>query len=257
MKKKFDLSASTQESELVLNGEYTDEELTNVQRMFLNNMQRISQKKISTNFITTDEFDGKMKKWRETTSTSPSGRHLGHYKVLVSTIDRSLQENVVKNLQSIQKDIKMCYIGLINYCVKHRYSLNRWKTIVNMMIYKEPGNVKIHRLRVIHLYEADQSLLWGIKWGERMRAAINNKTLHPGQYGGLPGRSCTSLTFFEELRFDYASLTRFPFANFDNDACSCYDRILCALASLAGKNTGFTKTSSLFTLLPWKKPSSN
>ena len=120
MKKKFDWSASTREAELVLKGEYTDEELTNVQRMFLNNMQRVSQNGISTNFITTDEFDGKMKKWRETTSTSPSGRHLGHYKVLVSTIDRSLQEDVAKDLQSIQKDIKMCYIGLINYCVKHR-----------------------------------------------------------------------------------------------------------------------------------------
>lgn len=39
MKKKFDWSASTQEAELVLNGEYTHEELTNVQQMFLNNMQ--------------------------------------------------------------------------------------------------------------------------------------------------------------------------------------------------------------------------
>ena len=94
-----------------------------------------------------------------------------------------------------------------------------------MMIYKKPGNVKIHQLRVIHIYQADQSLLWVAKWGERMRAAVNKKTLHPGQYGGLPGRSCTSLTFFEELQFDYASLTRLSFANFDNDACSCYDRI--------------------------------
>ena len=68
-----------------------------------------------------------------------------------------------------------------------------------------------------------------------MRAAANEKKLHPGQYKGLPGHSCTSLTFFEELRFDYASLTSLPFANFDNDACSSYNRILTALASLAGK----------------------
>lgn len=40
MQKNFDWSASTQEAELVLNGEYTDEELTNVQPMFLNNLQR-------------------------------------------------------------------------------------------------------------------------------------------------------------------------------------------------------------------------
>ena len=110
-----------------------------------------------------------------------------------------------------------------------------------MMIYKEPGNVKIHRLRVIHIYEVDQSLLWGVKWRERMRAAVNEKTLHPGQFGGLPGRDCTSLTFLEKLRFEYSTLTRFPFANFDNDACSCYDRILTAIDSLSGKKYGVHK----------------
>ena len=65
-----------------------------------------------------------------------------------------------------------------------------------MMIYKELGNIKIHRLRVIHLYEADMGLLWGAKWGKSMRKAVQENTLHPGQYGGLTGRDCTSVTFF-------------------------------------------------------------
>ena len=85
-----------------------------------------------------------MKSWRETTSTSPSGRHLGHYKVLVSDIDRSLTPNEQETLRDIQKDIARAYVGIVNYCIKHRYSLHRWKKIVNMMIYKEEGNVKIH-----------------------------------------------------------------------------------------------------------------
>ena len=107
-----------------------------------------------------------------------------------------------------------------------------------MMIYKEPGNVKIHRLRVIHIYEADQSTLWGEKWSKSMRKAVNEKTLHPGQFGGLPGRDCTSLTFLEEVRLEYSVLTRYPFSNFDNDASACYDRIVCSIASLAGKKFG-------------------
>jgi hypothetical protein len=86
--------------------------------------------------------------------------------------------------------------------------------------------VKIHILRVIHLYEADLSLLWGVKWREGMHKAIKTKLLHQGQYGGLPGRYCTSLTYLEELRFDYSKLTRCPVANFDNDATACYDCIL-------------------------------
>ena len=71
--------------------------------------------------------------------------------------------------------------------------------MTNMMIYKEPGNIKIHRLRVIHLYEADMSLMWGEHWKRAMREAVDRKTLHQGQFGGLPGRDCTSVCFMEEL----------------------------------------------------------
>ena len=85
-----------------------------------------------------------MKAWRESTTTSPSGRHLGHYKLLIAIIDRSLDKEERKRLQQIQQDIMSCYIGVINYTIKHCYSLERWRTIMNNMIYKEPGNVKIH-----------------------------------------------------------------------------------------------------------------
>jgi hypothetical protein len=36
--------------------------------------------------------------------------------------------------------------------------------------------VKIHRLRVIHLYEADLNLLWVVKWRESMHKAIKTKS---------------------------------------------------------------------------------
>ena len=238
MSREFNWNATTEVAELVLEGDYDDEELTDIQRMFLDNMQRVASEETSSKYLSADSFDRKMKSWKEKTSTFPSGRHLGHYKAIVSTIDRSLEEDEIVDLKMIQNDIKKCYLGLINYCIHHRYSLKRWKTIVNMMIYKEPGNVKIHRLRVIHIYEADQSTLWGEKWSKSMRKAVNEKTLHPGQFGGLPGRDCTSLTFLEEVRLEYSVLTRYPFSNFDNDATACYDRIVCSIASLAGKKFG-------------------
>jgi hypothetical protein len=105
-----------------------------------------------------------------------------------------MKEDERDEYKDLQKSIRQCHIHMINYCIKHRYSLTRWKTIVNMMIYKEPGNVKIHQLQVIHLYKADLSLLLGIKWRLGMHNALRQKTLHQGQYGGLPGRDCTSLT---------------------------------------------------------------
>ena len=164
LSRKLNWSASTEAAELVLNGEYDDAKLTEVQRMFLDNMQRVASEEISSSkYLNIDQFEGKMKAWKEKTSTSPSSRHLGHYKALVSTIERSLEDNEITDLKLIQTDIKKCYLGLINYCVHYQYCLKRWKTIVNMMIYKEQSNVKIHRLRVIHLYKANQSTLWGEK----------------------------------------------------------------------------------------------
>ena len=94
---------------------------------------------------------------------------------------------------------------------------------MNNMIHKEPDNVKIHRLRVIHLYEADLNFILGLKWKDAIHKAQTSGTLHPGQYGSRPGREANTVTLLEELRLDYSLLTRRPFANFDNDAMVCYD----------------------------------
>jgi hypothetical protein len=241
MKHKFNWNASTEEAELVLEGNYNNEDISEISRLMLDNMTRVTEVDNMPRFVTTKEFAGKFCAWRESTSTSPSGRHLGHYKVLVATIDKSLMKSKRETLQKIQDDLISCYVGLMNYSIKNQYSLDRWKKIVNMMIYKEEGNVKIHQLRVIHLYEADLGFLWGAKWGKAMKKAVKDKSLHQGQYDGLPGRDCTSLTYLEELRFDYLLITRFSLANFDNDAAACYDHIICSIASLAGRKYGIHK----------------
>ena len=115
-----------------------------------------------------------------------------------------------------------CHIKVINYVIKHRYSLERWRTIMNNMIYKEPDNVKIHQLPVIHIYiyiyKADLSLMQGVKWGSSMQTSVNERTIHRGQYGRLPGRDCTTITFLEEAQLDYSLLTCYSYCTFDNDA---------------------------------------
>ena len=106
------------------------------------------------------------------------------------------------------------------------------------MIYKEKGNVKIHKLRVIHLYEADYNFLVGVVWREAIQHAQQLGKINQCQYGGYPGRDCTSVTYLEELRRDISLLTRTAYSNFDNDAASCYDRILMSIASLSGRKYG-------------------
>ena len=47
--------------------------------------------------MTFDEFKKAMRKWNDKTSTSPSVRHLGHYKCLLVNY-RKLQETIYKNV---------------------------------------------------------------------------------------------------------------------------------------------------------------
>ena len=75
---------------MTFSGDYSDEEFDEIQQLYINNMKRVTAEDAAKRFVTESEFKGKVKVWRETTSTSPSGRHLGHYKVLYSTINHSL-----------------------------------------------------------------------------------------------------------------------------------------------------------------------
>ena len=88
------------------------------------------------------------------------------------------------------------------------------------MLYKDPGNTKIHCLQVIHLYEANLNFLMGVKWKEGLHHAEKQNTLHPGQYGSHLGRDPKTVTLLKELCLDYLMLVRQPFVNIDNDANS-------------------------------------
>ena len=76
--------------------------------------------------ISEDEFIGKLKVWRESTSTSPSGLHLGHYKALVarhqhSEVDQddtgALQAEKAE-LDMMQRELRKLHVRLVNYALE-------------------------------------------------------------------------------------------------------------------------------------------
>ena len=85
-----------------------------------------------------------MKVWREGMTTSPSRRHLGHYKSLFTVINHSLESDNHKGLKELQERIAGYYEAILNYAIRHNYSYKKWKQILTFMIYKEHGNVKVH-----------------------------------------------------------------------------------------------------------------
>jgi hypothetical protein len=182
-----------------------------------------------------------IKKWPERTSTSPSGTHLGHYHVLWRY--RSLPEDVPKGVQVIagQEFLIDCHVAMLNYSLKFGHSFDRWKDVVNVMLMKDPGNPKIHRLRVIHLYEADYNLLLAVKWRSAMHHAEDHHLLNDGLYGSRAGPSAHEPVFIELLQNEIYKVSMKPGINFDLDATSCYDRILAAIAAVTSRAKGMTK----------------
>jgi hypothetical protein len=79
--------------------------------------------------VTLEEWTGKMKSWKETTSTSPSGMHLGHHKTLIKPFlpDNPPPETPPEllELESQRQDIAQAQVDLLNLAIKNQYTYER------------------------------------------------------------------------------------------------------------------------------------
>ncbi|KAG7367974.1 endonuclease/exonuclease/phosphatase family protein [Nitzschia inconspicua] len=214
LREKINWSASTYESELILEGDNIDSAmLSAAEKLMLTHFRRTTNLDTITAQITEAEWEGKMKVWNENTSTSPSGMHLGHHKAIIKPFP--VPENYDYEdpdkpplCEDLRNDLVQGQLQLVNYAIKHSYCYDRWSKVATFMIQKEPGNTKVHRLRVIHLYEADFNLLLGVKWRQLTQHCIDSNLLNPWQFGGLPGRDATTPVFLEELQWEISRASR-------------------------------------------------
>jgi hypothetical protein len=176
--------------------------------------------------------------WNETTSTLPSGRHLGHYHAILK-VD-GLKPNSTEALVTAESrnSIWTIHHTLFDYGIWNAHCFSRWKQIVNDMIKKEPGNPSIHCLRVIHLYKNDYNLLLGTHYRKAVHAAEDSILLNDGNFGARTARSFLDAIGFEILQYEYSRLLRLRHLKFSNDAKACYDRIVVNLASIVSRSFG-------------------
>ena len=233
-----DWGASTHTAELILEGDWQSEELDEMQQSLIDHMKaRVTLEAIPAP-ITKEEWMSKIKIWPESTTTSPSGFHLGHSKALVAPHDLDTTTEEGQEVEAKREALIEWQVGLINCALVNNYSYERWKHIVNVMILKEPNNLRIHRLRVIHLYEQDYNLVLAIKWRQLIQLGTNQRTLHPMQFGGVPGRDAVIPTLCEELQYEISRASKRPLVHLDYDATACYDRIVLSFGSLASRSFG-------------------
>ncbi|KAI2508519.1 hypothetical protein MHU86_5918 [Fragilaria crotonensis] len=141
-------------------------------------------------------------------------------------------------LDMMQNDLRTLHLNLLNYALERGYSYKRWQTIANTILFKDQDNVRLHRTRVIHIYEADFNLALGIKWRIQMYQAEALAALNDGQYGSRPRRNATDPVFIEELQCEISRATRRSVVLINYDALACFDRMIQNAAMIVSRKFG-------------------
>ena len=180
--------------------------------------------------LTKEKMMDQYKKWNECTATSPSGRHLGHYHALFRPFKYDLNNAGEKaDLEEKKELISDVPFMMLQIAAKNSHVYARWKYILTCMIEKDLESAKIHRLRVIHLYECDLNLLLSLYMREMDQHCEDNHLLNKGSYSGRPGRQSidpVSVDIVDVTQVEIAIITRRILVRFNNNATACFDRII-------------------------------
>jgi hypothetical protein len=105
-------------------------------------------------------------------------------------------------------EILQLMVDIMDLASDKGFILERWTTVVNVMIYKKPGVYLMNKLRVIHLFEADYNFIIGTIFGRRaMYSGVDNHSLHDSQWA-QPGRQCSDVVVMRELTLAVSKLPR-------------------------------------------------
>lgn len=122
------------------------------------------------------EFVGTYTASKETTSSSTSGRHIGHYKA-------TLKDPMLVELHFTMMSIPFL-VGIVP---------DRWKTVTDIMLEKTKGESWCHWLQIIALFESDLNHAKGILVGRKNSHLLEDNTmLSDMQFGSRPGKRCIS-----------------------------------------------------------------
>lgn len=151
--------------------------------------------------ISTDTVIQGGSKMRESTSSAPGG-HYGQYKT-VSEIAR-----LPKDHPDHTRVLAELYSKMWTLPLKHGFAPQRWCKCIDAILKKIPGKPVIEKLRIIMLYEADFNFVGNSNHGSRSGRQITGAQLEKLLLYEIFGLTCTSLV------------------TVNNDAKSCYDRIV-------------------------------
>ncbi len=230
---------TTEEARWLFDGTFQmedDPEIGEAAKSILRKLKKQDGTKDIRDHISADDLRQGYSKWRESTSTSPSGLHLGHEKALLRMENKPPKDGE----EHLSERVFSLIAKFLNLAIEHCHVYKRWKKIINATIEKIPGTPLIHKLRVIHLIESDFNLMVGIANRRMMWEAEEQGSLGTEQKGSRKGEEAILIVVEKQAKFSISRMARTNIASLDNDAKSCFDRIVMLVASLCAQKHGMS-----------------
>ena len=179
--------------------------------------------------VSWEDFKHFAEKVLEFKGSSPSGRHYGHYKVLAE------EESLLRVLYDI-----------IDMALKTGIVLQRWRRVHQMLLLKDPPGCRIHRFRNITLVEGDLMFVMKKVWAKNLGNQIHTEgTLDEAQYARMKQVPHVSV-LNKRISYDLQHVLREESFQADNDALSCYDRIIDDVAGISAMRLGLSRQSARY-----------
>ena len=178
--------------------------------------------------------------WKERTATSPLGRHLVHFRVLIRHF-KAANDQEREILEQKCEDIINVHFNMLFIAAIHEHVYNRWKLILTFMVEKDIGSTLIHRLRMVHLYECDLNLLLGLFVRELDHHCKDNKLINDGICSSRTNRWAIDPVIVDVTQTEISMITRKILVRFNNNATACFDWILSHLLCLCLCSFGMPK----------------
>ena len=172
------------------------------------------------------------KKWKETTNTSPSNLHLGHYHALLQDDGKTYDATNPDPAHYIWNIIYL----IINNSIKNGRGPPRYEQVHQIMQEKIIGNNRLPKLRRINKYESEYNLILKYFWPHQASKLEGDaQILGTHQYGGRKNHQAHDVVMINELIIEHHRMTHTPLLITQHDNTACFDRTVHSICNLCNR----------------------
>eukprot|EP00956_Cyclotella_meneghiniana_P008545 scaffold11579_cov40-Cyclotella_meneghiniana.AAC.10 len=219
-------------AESFLDGSYEiPPEIDDATALLIDEIGRIGQSVIrgsTRQDISPDKFSTYWRRVRESTSSSYSGVHFGHYDV-AGTNER----------------FATFFAKKISLTMRSGWAPSRWGIGLTVLLEKIAGVALVNKTRAILLMEGDYNMQNRVIFGDRMMSIAREHDLIPDDQYAEKESDGQDGAFMKKLVYDFSRLMKIVLGIVSEDASNCYDKIAHPFCSLVFQAFGVAIASDI------------